>query len=188
MNIPVILGSTRTERKSDRVATFIVRKLQERGIETGVVDLAELDIPWLDTTYGNLDDPSEDLRALHDRIVAADAMVIVSPEYNGQMPGVLKNALDHFYPEYRRKPIGIATVSSGDFAGTLVMNQLRLWAVRVQAIPTAAAFNVPRVTDTFDENGVPAEERTDRFAERFFDDLLWYTEAVNRQLESEAKD
>jgi len=185
MKIPVILGSTREERKSDRVAQYLVRTAGERGLEARLVDLARYEIPWLESTYPNLGNPSSALRELHEVIVGADGLVIVSPEYNGQMPGSLKNALDHFYPEDRRKPIGSSTVSAGDFAGVHVMNQLRLWAVRVQAIPTAVAFNVPRVTTTFTDDAAPADSKTAQRAERFFDDLIWYVEAVGRQLRTE---
>ena len=191
MNIPVILGSTRTERKSIRVARFMLGQLEERNVDTQLIDLAEWDLPWIDETYPDMDDPPEKLTELRGLIDEADGLIIVSPEYNAQLPGVLKNALDHFYPVYKRKPIGIATVSSGDFAGVHAMQLLRLWAVRVQAIPTAAAFNVPRVTETFEEDGTPMEQKRDKmlkFADRFFDDLSWYVEAVNRQLASERED
>jgi len=185
MNIPVILGSTRSDRMSIRVARFLLGQLEEREVETRLIDLAEWDLPWLDVTYPNMDDPPEKLRKLRGLIEDSDGLIIVSPEYNAQIPGVLKNALDHFYPVYKRKPIGIATVSSGDFAGVHAMNLLRLFAVRVKAIPTSAAFNVPRVEETFEEDGTPTTDKMLTFADRFFDDLFWYIEAVKRQLASE---
>lgn len=41
------------------------------------------------------DDPPPGLVRFSEAIASADAVVIVSPEYNGSMPGVLKNALDY---------------------------------------------------------------------------------------------
>ena len=60
---------------------------------------------------------------------------LVTPEYNNGYPGVLKNALDYFLPEYRRKPVGIVTVSSGGFGGINALAQLRLVLFLMGAYP-----------------------------------------------------
>jgi NAD(P)H-dependent FMN reductase len=57
---------------------------------------------------------------------AADALVIVSPEYNHGYPAVLKNALDWLYPEFADKPVGLVGVSNGPSGGARVIEQLRL--------------------------------------------------------------
>jgi NAD(P)H-dependent FMN reductase len=60
------------------------------------------------------------LRSFSDKLEVADGLLIVSPEYKGGVPGVLKNALDYLKPSIlRRKPVGICTVSSGGFGESI---------------------------------------------------------------------
>ena len=116
--IPVILGSTRRGRQSPKVAKFIADRMnRSERIEAEILDLAEYDFPIMEERLRFLDDPSPGLREFSEKIERADALVIVSPEYNNGYPGVLKNALDYLLPEYKRKPIAFATVSAGGFGG-----------------------------------------------------------------------
>ena len=80
--IPVILGSVRSERQGLRGARFVIRLLQERGIEAPLVDPAELKLPLLDRMYkeypkGEAPPVLEDLATLYRR---SDAFGVVSAE------------------------------------------------------------------------------------------------------------
>lgn len=77
---------------------------------------------------------------------------------NNGYPGVLKNALDYLLPEYKRKPIGIVTVSAGGFGGINCLAQLRLVALGMGAFPILAALPVSRVQDAFDDAGNPLDQ------------------------------
>jgi len=176
--IPVILGSVRRGRQSPRVARFLAERLRRTGrVETEILDLAEYDFPIMEERLHQRDDPPPGLREFASRLARADGIVIVAPEYNNGYPGVLKNALDYFHPEYKRKPVGIATVSSGAFGGLNCLAQLRLVMFNLGAAPIPAAFPVPRVQDNFDEEGNPREPMFEKWAEDFLNELLWFTEA-----------
>lgn len=127
--IPVILGSTRKGRQSIKPAQYILRRLRQQSqVETELIDLAEYDLPIMEERLRFLK-PVEvppHLLAFSEKIVRADSIVIVSPEYNNGYPGVLKNALDYLLPEYKRKPIAIVPVSAGGFGGLNCLAQLRL--------------------------------------------------------------
>jgi NAD(P)H-dependent FMN reductase len=112
-SIPVIVGSTRRGRQTPKVARFIQRRLERDEIESDLLDLAEYDFPIMEERLRQRDDPPRGLTEFSERIASADALVIVTPEYNSGYPGVLKNALDYLLPEYRRKPVGIISVSAG---------------------------------------------------------------------------
>lgn len=178
-NIPVILGSTRRGRQSPKVARFVQRRLaNHERIRSELLDLAEYDFPIMEERLGHRDDPPAGLTEFSERIAEADALVIVTPEYNSGYPGVLKNALDYLLPEYRRKPVGIVTVSAGPWGGMSALRQLRQVVLSLGALPIPAPFPVRHVGSSFDEAGETEDPAYEKSAARFIEDLLWYTEAL----------
>jgi NAD(P)H-dependent FMN reductase len=166
------------------VARFLAERMRRTGrIETEILDLLEYDFPIMEERLQFRDDPPSGVREFSAKLARADALVIVSPEYNNGYPGVLKNALDYFLPEYKRKPVGIATVSVGAFGGVNCLAQLRLIMFNLGAYPIPASFPVPRVQDNFDEEGNPRDPMFEKWAEAFLAELLWLTEAVVAQKE-----
>jgi NAD(P)H-dependent FMN reductase len=93
---------------------------------------------------------------------------------------VLKNALDYLLPEFKRKPVGIVTVSAGGFGGISCLAQLRLVLLAMGAAPIPASLPVSRVGQSFSDDG-PTDEGFAQRAARFADELLWWTEAAVRQ-------
>lgn len=90
----------------------------------------------------------------------------------------MKNAIDLLYDEWRHKPIGIATVSSGPFGGSQAVMSLQftLWKMMAWTIP--AMFSVPTVDNAYDENGKALDKaNSDKFAAVFIKELLWCIEA-----------
>jgi NAD(P)H-dependent FMN reductase len=120
--------------------------------------------------------------ALHnfsDKLERADGLVIVSPEYKGGMPGVLKNALDYLKPGvFRRKPVGICTVSSGGFGGLNCLMQLRLTILALGGVPIPDSLPVSKVQDQFDGDGQPRDRSWSTNLTVFVDELLFYAKAL----------
>jgi chromate reductase len=123
------------------------------------LDLFSLDgIPLYDADVQSQGDP-EPVEDLKRRIMAADALLIATPEYNYSIPGVLKNALDWASrpPKtccLRRKPIGILGASSGE-SGTM-RAQLALRQVFVFTGSLAMVqpeLRVPNAGEEFDAEG-----------------------------------
>ncbi len=111
------------------------------------------------------------------RINRADSIVIVTPEYSSGYPGVLKNALDYLKPEYKRKPFGIITVSSAE-GGMMCLISLRQVILHLGGVPIPATLPVFRVQERFDADGNPQAPDFQKRAKDFFDELLWFTEAL----------
>jgi len=177
--IPIILGSTRRERQSVKVARFVLARLQGReGVETELLDLLEYNFPIMEERLHRRDDPPPRLREYAEKISRADSLIIVTPEYNNGYPGVLKNALDYLLPEYERKPIGIVTVSAGGFGGINCLAQLRLVALGMGAVPIPENLSVSHAHDSFKEDGTPSEPIYEKRAKVFLDEVLWFTEAI----------
>jgi azobenzene reductase len=177
--VPVILGSVRRGRKSPIVARFVVERLRRSGkFEPELIDLAEYNLPIMEERLRLRNDPPPNLVEMGAKLARADAIVVVSPEYNSGYPGVLKNALDYFLPEYKRKPIGIVTVSGGGFGGINALAQLRLVFHSLGAYPVPMGLPVSRVQDAFDENDNPKDPLLEKAAASFTAELLWLTEAI----------
>jgi NAD(P)H-dependent FMN reductase len=178
-SIPIILGSTRRGRQSPKVARFIFERMKRTGkIETEILDLLEYNFPMMEERLRLRDDPPPRLREFADTINRADAVVVVSPEYNGGYPGVLKNCIDYLLPEFRRKPIGIVSVSDGPFGGLNALAQLRLVFLQMGALPIPARLPILKVKENFADDGTPADPIYEKSAASFIEELLWFTQAV----------
>jgi len=123
------------------------------------VDLYEslASIPPYDQDVQDHDAPAE-VRDLRERIATADAVFIATPEYNGSIPGVLKNAIDWAsrpFPDnsLRGKPVAIAGASTGSYGALWAQMDLR----RVLGITGARVLEdeqpVPKAHERFDEEG-----------------------------------
>ncbi|MFI6868846.1 NADPH-dependent FMN reductase [Nocardia sp. NPDC050406] len=124
--IGIILGSTRPNRKGPQIAQWVLETAARRGdAEFELIDLRDHPLPHLDEPAPPLFGPSSHAhtRAWAERIAAFDGFVIVTPEYNGGVPGVLKNAIDHVCGEWADKAVGF--VSYGVNGGVRAVVQLR---------------------------------------------------------------
>lgn len=187
--IPVILGSTRRGRQSPKVAHFVAERMKRTDrIETEILDLAEYNFPIMEERLRFIEDPPPGLREFGEKIDRADSIIIVSPEYNNGYPGVLKNALDYLLPEYKRKPVGIVTVSAGGFGGLNCLAQLRLVTIGMGAFPIPAALPVSSVQNSFDEDGNLKDVSYEKRADAFISELLWFTEAIATQKAKEGQE
>lgn len=180
--IAIISSSVRTGRASHRVALYFKKLIEERQLGTPeILDLKEYQFPVFEERLRLQPEPSEKLLDFAARIKAADGIIIVTPEYNGGYPASLKNVVDVLYEEWHRKPLAISTVSDGIFGGSQVITSLAfsLWKIRAWVVP--AMFPVPKVKESFDEEGNPADKAgVDKRAAVFLDELLWCMEAKQR--------
>lgn len=181
LNIPLVVGSVRRDRQTPKVARWLhhLMKADDR-IRSALVDLDDLEIPIMEERLRLLDEPPPGAVTLSGAVAAGDGLVIVTPEYNNGYPGVLKNALDYLLPELQRKPVGIVTVSAGGFGGINCLAQLRLVLLAMGAAPIPTSLPVSRVNQSFSEEGPTNPDFAGR-ADRFLDELIWWTEAVVRQ-------
>ncbi|WP_030162363.1 NADPH-dependent FMN reductase [Streptomyces sp. NRRL S-244] len=131
--IGIILGSTRPNRVGDQVARWVLDQASRRtdaGFE--LIDLRDHALPHLDEpmppSLGQYQ--NEHTRRWAETVAAYDGFVIVTPEYNHGVPGVLKNALDYLYAEWNNKALGL--VSYGVAGGARSAEQLRLVAAELQ--------------------------------------------------------
>ena len=189
LRLVVFYGSVRSDRQGIRAARFIVNECRARGHEVALVDPLEYRLPLLDKMYkeypkGRAPETLERIAAL---IVPADAIVVVSGEYNHSIPPALSNLLDHFLEEWFWKPSAIVCYSAGAFGGVRAAMQLRMMLAELGMSSIPSIFPVPKVQDAFAEDGTPHDPKTHGRAQKFLDELEWYAcalrEARNRPRE-----
>jgi NAD(P)H-dependent FMN reductase len=182
VNIAIISSSIRNGRESHHVALYFKRFLEEKNLASvDLLDLLTYDFPLFNERLKYLKDIPEGAQEFTERIKKADGVIIVTPEYNGGYPASLKNIIDFLYDEWHRKPIAIATVSNGAFGGSQVITSLQftLWKIRAWVVP--AMFPVPKVHESFDEQGNALNKpETDKRATNYINELLWCIEAKKR--------
>lgn len=184
IRIAILSASVRNGRKSHRTALFLQRFLQEHQLaDVDLIDLAAYDFPIFHERLRLLEPKPAAAVEFAQRIIGADGVIIVTPEYNGGYPAALKNAIDLLYDEWHRKPVAICTSSDGSFGGMQVITSLQfsLWKMRAWTVP--ALFPIPKVGNAFNDEGTAVEPETmEKRATAFINELLWCVEARRRMI------
>ena len=157
LHIALISASVREGRRSHRLALFLDKAVKDAGHSTDLIDLKAVDLPLLPERYKFMKSAPAPLTDLVERFRKADAVIIVSPEYNGSIPAALKNVIDALTEDWYRKPVAIASASSGAFGGAQLVSQLVFSLWKIKALVVSGALQVPKVHEQFDENGTPAD-------------------------------
>lgn len=174
LNIPIILGTGREGRQSEKVARFMLDSVKTRkDIRTELIDVRDYRISFTDNS-----ETSEPAKALSKKIGAADGFIIVAPEYNHGYPGELKMMLDMLYEQYARKPVGICGVSAGGLGGARMVEQLRLVSIEFHMVPIREALYFSSVQNLFDEAGKIKDESYSNRVNKFLEELVWYAKAL----------
>lgn len=179
MKISIISSSVRTGRNSHRVALFFKNYIEENKLASAeILDLMEYQFPVFEERLKFQKNPTAKAIEFAEKIKSADAVIIVTPEYNGGYPASLKNVIDLLNDEWKRKPVAISTVSSGGFGGMNMITSLQFSLWKIKAWTVSAMFPVANVSESFSESGVPADkEGAEKRAKTVVNELLWCAEA-----------
>jgi NAD(P)H-dependent FMN reductase len=190
LRIAVFYGSVRSDRQGIKAARFVEAQARRRGHDVRLIDPLEHRLPLLDKMYKEYakGEAPEELEALARIVTTADAYVVVTGEYNHNVPPALLNLLDHFLEEYFWKPSAIVSYSAGSFGGVRAAVALRemLSELGMPAIPSV--LPVPRVQEAFDDSGLPKDEAWLGRADRFLSELEWYGDALKAARIKDGKD
>jgi NAD(P)H-dependent FMN reductase len=181
LKIEIISSSIRLNRKSHRVALYLKKLIEEKGLSTvDIIDLRSFNFQVFDERFKNQTNPSAGAKEFSQRVSSADGIIIIAPEYNGGYPASLKNAIDLLYDEWYHKPVAISTVSDGDFGGNQVITSLQFILWKMKAMTVTATLPVPNVDKAIDEAGNPVEGKlSQKRTENFLNELMWFIRAKN---------
>jgi NAD(P)H-dependent FMN reductase len=143
--IQVIVGTTRPGRFADRPLAWLVDRVDGRDdLRLEIVDLRDHPLPFFDRAMSPVrsqrDYPDEDVARFGRTIDRADGFIVVTAEYNHGYPASLKNAMDHLFPEFNRKPVTF--VGYGNTGGARAIEQLRQVVVELEMAPLRHAVHI----------------------------------------------
>ena len=171
--IPVILGTVRAGRMSEHAARFITAELEKRTeLQTELIDIAKVALPTNDAGEA-IKHP--DFASKIDR---ADALVIVSPEYNHGYSGLLKHVLDSCLKEYIHKAVGIVGVSAGPFGGSRVIQNLLPVMRELGLVTIFWDVNFSNVQGAFFPDGALKDASYIRRIDKFLKELIWMAKTL----------
>jgi NAD(P)H-dependent FMN reductase len=186
--LQVIVGSTRLTRAADIVIPWVVARATAHGeFEVDVLDLHDWPLPIFSEsleTVGEFADPTHSdpiVRRWNRRIKGADAYVVIIPEYNHSIPGVL-NAIDNVFVSFtlRDRPFFTVAYGGGIAGGVRAVEHLAQIAVEAELVSPRSCVVIPDVTEVFNENGDPTNPVTDLTLQIALDDLAWWSSALVR--------
>ena len=157
MKVLAISGSLRAGSYNTALARAAA-ELAPDGIEIEVYEGLGL-IPHYDEDLDQEDvETPAPVAELRRRIDDADALLVVTPEYNGSTTGVLKNAIDwvsarHRGSWLRNKTVAIAGATTGEYGAIWAQQDLRRILGIAGARVVAGDFPLPRAYEAFDESG-----------------------------------
>jgi NAD(P)H-dependent FMN reductase len=197
VKIAVILGTTREGRFGEKPARWIFGELEKKsGVKAEFLDLRDYPMPFFDqpVSPGWITEPykNEAVARWTKKIAAQDGFIVVAPEYNRSVAGVMKNAFDWVYNEWNRKPIGF--VGYGAIGGGRSIEHMRSIAIELQMAPVRTAVHLP--VDLYmsmmkDEAPVdPARfAPVQQAADTMIDQLVWWATTLKdaREIEQTAK-
>ncbi|MDQ3403047.1 MAG: NAD(P)H-dependent oxidoreductase [Actinomycetota bacterium] len=177
IHVAVIIGSTRAGRFAPTVAKWFVGQAESRADMTiDIIDLAVVKLPETLGEFGGA--PIAEVVAVTPRLAAADAFVVVTPEYNHSYPAALKSAIDWHYDEWQAKPV--AFVSYGGVSGGLrAVEHLRHVFAEVHAVAIRDVVSFHGAWHNFDADGNPKNpEECNAAAKTLLDQLTWWAVAL----------
>jgi NAD(P)H-dependent FMN reductase len=176
----VIIGSTRPGRAGLPIGRWFFEAAQRHGkMETRLVDLAEVNLPFLDepkhprfSQYEH-----EHTKAWSATVAEADAYVFVTPEYNYGAPAPLINALDFLHHEWLYKPAGFVSYG-GIAAGTRSAQMLKLKLTALKMVPLFEAVAIPFFSQYLVDGAFKPTETHENTANKMLDELARWAEAL----------
>ncbi len=178
MKIEIISGSPRVNSVTRRVALHLKNWIsQHTSHETSIIDMKDWNIPHVQSVWVTPDKAPVEFQPLAHRIFDADAIILVTPEYNGSYSPAMKNLLDHF-PKQHHKPFGIVTASPGAMGGMRASQQLLLLIPALFGITSPYMLVVPAVDKKFSPDGDLLDENFQNSVVNFINEFTWLAERL----------
>lgn len=170
--ITVICGTHRPKNQTLSVVNRYFEILEKMGQEVKILQMDELPEDFLiSNTFGKRTHGMEDI--IHEKIVAADKLVIVSPEYNGSYPGLFKAFLDAVKPHvWRGKKVALVGVASGRAGNLRGMDHLTDVMHHLRAEVFSLKVPISQLDALMNDQGMMVDELTVRVLEQQAEEFL----------------
>ena len=110
-NILVVTGSVRPNSVNEKVVPLVVAEIEKQGANAVIADLKAMNLPFFDSpfppTSPDFAPTNEAVITWTKQVAEADAVILVTPEYNHTMTPVQLNAIDWIGAEWADKKVGL---------------------------------------------------------------------------------
>jgi chromate reductase len=159
MKVLGISGSLRRDSHNTRLLGAARRMLPE-GAELTLFEGLDAIAPY---NEDHEHEPPLAVRALGEAVAGADAVLIATPEYNGSIPGQLKNAFDWLSrplatSPLRGKPVAVIGASTGMFGAVLAQAETRKVLRTIGARVLEGELPIATAHEALDADGLPLSE------------------------------
>lgn len=177
----IVICSTRPGRIGPSVARWFHEFARQHGkFDARLVDLADFNLPVYDEPVhpARQDYKHEHTRKWAASVVAADAYIFVTPEYNFSPPPSLVNALNYVYKEWNCKPCGFVSYG-GVSGGVRGVQAAKMLVTTLKMMPMMEGVMVPMAASLIDGEGrFQANELIDKSAVTLLDELRYWTDGL----------
>jgi NAD(P)H-dependent FMN reductase len=178
MKIAIISGSPRIASVTRRVALHLKNWIAQNSThDVEIIDMKDWNVPPVQSVWVSPEKAPIEFQPLAETIFAADAYILVTPEYNGSYSPAMKNLLDHF-PKRHRKPFGIATASPGAMGGIRASQQLLQLVPALFGIASPYMLITPAVDKKFSPDGDLLDESFQNAVHNFITEFLWLADKI----------
>lgn len=148
-----ICGSLRTGSINKQLESALISRAKTHGAEAEVVDLGDYEMPIY---HGELEAPAS-VKAIVEKLEGYDGIVIVTPEYNGSLPALLKNMVDWTSTVstawIKGQTFGIAACTPGPMSGIMCLRELAFLLMRLGGNVVPTQVGVGMAGTAFDADG-----------------------------------
>lgn len=155
------------------------------GVEVDAADYREFEMPIYDGDFEEASGIPPGGKELIKRVRAADAVVISTPEYNGGIPGTLKNAIDWASREepipFAGKPLLLIGASPGALGAVRSLWHTRVPFEAMGAFVYPEMLGISKAKDAFDDKGAFADPKNRSRLEKLLNFYLEYAKKIANQ-------
>ncbi len=172
--ITVICATHRPKNQTQKVVWRYKKLLESHNQEVKVLYMSELprDFVYADS-FGNRTDRTEVL--LEEKIVPAEKLVIIAPEYNGSFPGVFKAFLDGVNPKiWKGKKVALVGVASGRAGNLRGMDHLTGICNYLRMEVFSLKVPISKLDSVLDEEGELKDEETNQVLRQQIEEFLTF--------------
>ncbi|MCC6807057.1 MAG: NAD(P)H-dependent oxidoreductase [Deltaproteobacteria bacterium] len=130
LKVLVFAASLRADSLNRKLATLAAKIAEQHGVIVDHASMRELDVPSYDGDVESSAGIPKGAQELKRRLTESDAFIIASPEYNGSMPGMLKNLID-WTSRFRPQPFDTKHGLLLSASPSMVGGNRGLWALRM---------------------------------------------------------
>ena len=172
-----INGSLRPGSYSAMALEVAISRVQGLGVETEIIDLRKLSLPFCNGGDDYSDYP--DVAKMQQTVKSAAGLILATPEYHGSVSGVMKNALDLMsFEELSGKVAGLISVLGGQ-SNSNALNDLRIILRWVHAWGIPEQIGLGQAWKVFNEEGKILDEKLSQRFDAFAESLVDNTRKLN---------